>query len=126
MNAPIEIHATKLVNLATLSQNLESLAWVEHSSHGRQGARIHYLYRNEQSGQQVALVHCRPGTQAMPHRHLGHESIFVLEGSFQDDAGRYGKGELVVFPEGSHHGWTSPEGGLMYVVWGGPVTAYNG
>lgn len=116
----------RTVNLLQLPDSLDELEWEDHSSHGRQGARIHYLFRDEARGHRVALVHCRPGTHAKPHRHTGHESILVLEGGFQDDFGRYGKGDLAVFPAGSQHGWSSPQGGLMYVVWGGPVTSLAG
>lgn len=111
----------QVVRLLTLPDDLDSLEWEEHSSHGRQGARIHLLYQCPEKGQKVALVHCRPGTTAKSHRHEGHESIYVIQGSFQDDFGIYSAGDLVVYPDGSEHGWCSPEGGVMYVVWGAPV-----
>ena len=72
----------RTVNLLQLPDSLDELEWEDHSSHGRQGARIHYLFRDEARGHRVALVHCRPGTHAKPHRHAGHESILVLEGGF--------------------------------------------
>lgn len=117
MNAP------QVINLLRLPASLDDIEWEEHSTHGREGARIHYLLRDEETAQRVALVHCRPGTRARPHIHQAHESILVLEGGFEDNFGRYEKGDLAVFPAGSCHGWTSPHGGLMYVVWGGPVVS---
>ncbi|WP_432721109.1 cupin domain-containing protein [Jeongeupia wiesaeckerbachi] len=120
------MHLPKVVNLNALPDNLESLTWEAYSSHGREGARIHDLHRDADTGQRAALVHLQPGAQAQAHRHEDYESIYVLEGGFQDETGRYAKGDLVVYPAGSHHAWRSAEGGVMYIVWGGPVSAYSG
>ncbi|HUW00589.1 MAG TPA: cupin domain-containing protein [Gallionella sp.] len=113
------------LNLAEISTNPDSLTWEAHDSIGRKGTRIHRLFQSEKLGQQVALVHCAPGSYAQSHFHEGHESFYVLEGCFEDESGRYGKGQLVVYPPGSQHSWSCPEGALIYVVWGGPVSARN-
>lgn len=42
----------------------------------------------------------------------------MLSGRFEDDHGSYGPGDLVVYRPGSRHAWRSPEGALIYVVWG--------
>ena len=111
----------KMVDLNALVAAPEALSWVEHNSHGRQGSRIHVLFRCETSGQQVALVQSVPGAFSHEHEHQGHETILVLKGSFEDQHGLHRQGELVHYAPGTRHSWTSAEGGIMYVVWGGPV-----
>ncbi len=112
----------RTVQLHTLANDLERYEWVGHDSHGRKGAQTTVLFDDPASGQRVALVRCEPGAFSAPHRHEGHESFLILEGTFHDDSGVYGKGELLVYQPGSYHGWTCPDGGLFYAVWGGPVT----
>ena len=110
-------------NLDALIRNPDSIPWEEHRRYGRVGARIHRLYRNEETGQQVALVHCAPGATAQAHRHEGHESFLILDGGMQDEHGSYKKGDLVVYEPGTQHSWSSPEGALIYATWGGPVVS---
>jgi len=64
----------------------------------------------------TALVRWAPNTQFNPHRHLGGEEIFVLEGVFRDEFGVYPAGSWLRSPCGSQHApWTGPEGALIYV-----------
>lgn len=114
-------HAPEVVNLNNIASRLASIPWLPHDSAGRQGALIHRLYQSDSSGQQVALVRFAPGSRAPTHLHHGHESILVLDGAYQDETGCYGSGDLVVYPDGSSHSWSSPGGALLYVVWGGKV-----
>lgn len=111
----------RTLNVADLKTNRDSLHWEPHGLHGRSGAWIWRLFQCEQTGQQVAVIRCEPGSHANRHIHEGHESFLILDGRFEDESGSYGKGELVVYPPGSQHSWCSPEGALIYVVWGGPV-----
>lgn len=109
------------LSLSQLVAEPDSLSWTAHDTHGRYGSRIHVLFQCPSSGQQVALVQSKPGAYAAAHQHEGHETILVLEGSFEDQYGVHRKGELVHYPPGSQHSWHSDEGGMMYVVWGGRV-----
>ncbi len=68
--------------------------------------------------EQVALVRWQPGTVFQPHGHPGGEEIFVLEGVFADEEGRYPKGTWLRNPPGSHHHPFSEEGALIYVKTG--------
>lgn len=68
--------------------------------------------------EQVALVKWAPGTKFQPHRHWGGEEIFVLEGTFADEQGRYPQGTWLRNPPGSVHTPFSEEGCLIYVKTG--------
>lgn len=70
----------------------------------------HYLH------EQVALVQWQPGTRFNQHRHWGGEEVFVLDGCFYDEHGRYPKGSWIRSPTGSEHTpFTESEGALIYV-----------
>lgn len=114
MNSP-----PRKVSFSDISLLLATVDWQDHSSQGRQGALINYLYRCQQSGQSVALVRFQPQSSAPTHEHLGHESIFVIEGDYEDEYGRHVTGDLVVYQPGSRHSWRSETGATLYVVWGG-------
>lgn len=66
----------------------------------------------------VALVKWQPGTEFSRHTHPGGEEIFVLDGFFEDDHGRYPKGTWIRNPPGSAHTPFSRDGGLIYVKTG--------
>lgn len=51
----------------------------------------------------VALVRWEPGTRFSTHRHWGGEEIFVLDGVFEDEHGRYPKGTWLRSPHMSQH-----------------------
>ncbi|MGL4472941.1 MAG: cupin domain-containing protein [Shewanella sp.] len=64
----------------------------------------------------VALVKWAPHTQFQTHKHWGGEEIFVLEGTFYDEHGRYPKGTWLRSPHMSQHTpFTKEEGALIYV-----------
>lgn len=65
--------------------------------------------------ERVALERWAPGTQVGAHRHPGGEEILVLEGSFEDEHGRYPAGTWMRSPHGSMHAPFSDEGCLAYV-----------
>jgi putative transcriptional regulator len=44
----------------------------------------------------VALLSLRPGLTVPPHRHSGTERGLVLTGSFTDEGGRYGRGDVSI------------------------------
>ena len=66
----------------------------------------------------VALVRWAPGTQFKRHRHFGGEEIFVIEGVFEDEHGRYPAGSWLRSPHNSEHTPFSREGCLIYVKTG--------
>jgi len=66
----------------------------------------------------VALVNWDPGTVFQPHAHPGGEEIFVLDGVFEDEHGRYPKGTWLRSPPGSAHTPFSTEGCRIFVKTG--------
>ncbi len=69
-------------------------------------------------GENVALVRWAPGTRFSSHAHWGGEEIFVIEGVFQDEHGRYPAGTWIRSPHLSRHDPWSEEGCLIYVKTG--------
>ena len=63
----------------------------------------------------MALLRYQPGTAVPRHRHLGLETIVVLEGSQSDERGRYETGAVVLNPEGSEHHVCSDEGCVVLI-----------
>lgn len=53
--------------------------------------------------QHTALVRWAPGTRFNPHRHYGGEEIYVLEGVFEDEYGRYPADTWIRSPHMSAH-----------------------
>lgn len=71
---------------------------------------------HEFNGEKIALVKWAPHTQFKLHSHWGGEEIFVLEGTFYDEYGRYPKGSWTRSPHMSQHTpFTKDDGALIYV-----------
>ena len=68
--------------------------------------------------QHTALVRWAPGTQFNPHRHYGGEEIYVMEGVFEDEFGRYPVGTWIRSPHLSAHRPFSNEGCTILVKTG--------
>jgi len=66
----------------------------------------------------VALVKWQPGTKFVQHSHPGGEEILVLDGTFEDEHGRYPKGTWIRNPPGSVHTPFSAEGCKIFVKTG--------
>lgn len=73
------------------------------------------LYRSEQYPEVMHLLRLAPGT-ALPSVELtGGEELFVLDGSFADEHGRYRRHSWVRYPPKSVHAPRTPGGCLLYV-----------
>ncbi len=66
----------------------------------------------------VALVNWEPGTVFQRHSHVAGEEIFVLDGGFEDEHGRYPTGTWLRSPPGSEHTPFTAEGCRIYVKTG--------
>ena len=66
----------------------------------------------------TAMVRWAPETYFNPHRHYGGEEIFVVEGVFSDEHGRYGQGSWIRSPHLSQHKPFSVEGCVILVKTG--------
>lgn len=73
---------------------------------------------SEFGAQHTALVRWEPGTRFNPHRHYGGEEIFVVDGVFEDEHGRYPKGTWIRSPHLSQHKPFSEEGCTILVKTG--------
>jgi len=70
----------------------------------------------------TALVRWASGTYFNPHRHFGGEEIFVIDGVFEDEHGRYPKGTWLRSPHMSAHKPFSVEGCTIFVKTGHLLT----
>jgi anti-sigma factor ChrR (cupin superfamily) len=73
---------------------------------------------NEFESQHTAMVRWAPGTYFNAHRHFGGEEIFVLDGVFEDEFGRYEAGTWLRSPHVSQHKPFSKEGCTIFVKTG--------
>ncbi|WP_438978443.1 cupin domain-containing protein [Polynucleobacter sp.] len=64
------------------------------------------------------LVRWAPETYFNPHKHYGGEEIFVVEGVFEDEHGRYPAGSWIRSPHMSLHQPFSKEGCTIFVKTG--------
>jgi len=71
-----------------------------------------------QQGSGSTLVKWAPQTFFNPHRHYGGEEIFVIEGVFEDEHGRYPAGSWIRSPQMSMHKPFSKEGCTIFVKTG--------
>ena len=66
----------------------------------------------------TAMVRWAPGTYFNRHQHYGGEEIYVVEGVFSDEHGRYTEGSWIRSPHLSQHKPFSVEGCLILVKTG--------
>lgn len=70
----------------------------------------------------TAMVRWAPKTYFNPHRHYGGEEIFVVDGVFEDEHGRYPAGSWIRGPHLSAHKPYSVEGCTIFVKTGHLLT----
>jgi anti-sigma factor ChrR (cupin superfamily) len=80
-----------------------------------QGLHVMPLMRQ---GTGSTLVRWAPGTYFNPHKHYGGEEIFVVDGVFEDEHGRYPAGTWIRSPHMSLHQPFSKEGCIIFVKTG--------
>jgi putative transcriptional regulator len=82
----------------------------------RNGGRRAELLTDPPGGLRLLLVYAPPGSTLPPHRHLGSESILILDGGM-DDLGRdCGQGDWIHHPYGSCHAPRVAPSGCWYLV----------
>ena len=86
---------------ATLDQLPAADGWNWQERRG--GGRKAELVRDGPGGVRLLLVYAPPNCALPPHRHLGSESILVLDGGMDDQGRDYAQGDWVHYPEGSCH-----------------------
>ena len=69
----------------------------------------------------LALLKYAPGAGVPRHRHLGLETIMVLEGTQSDESGEYRQGDVVLNAAGSEHSVWTTDGCVVLIHWTRPV-----
>ena len=88
----------------------------------RQGVEIHWLERNASDiDPSLALLRYAPGASVPRHRHLGLETVVVLEGSQSDDNGNYGKDSVVLHAAAARPYRVFTAGCVVLIHWTRPV-----
>ncbi|MGJ8624226.1 MAG: cupin domain-containing protein [Yoonia sp.] len=84
----------------------------------REGVDVHYFKKGAPA---LAILRYAPGAKVPLHLHTGLETIFVLDGVQSDERGDYGKGALILNPEGTKHSVWSAAGCAVLIQWERPV-----
>ena len=77
------------------------------------------VLRQEPSRRLTAcLLWAKPGSRYPAHRHGGEEAVLVLQGTYRDEQGDYGPGQIARRPAGSVHSVEVPPGDdcISYIV----------
>lgn len=90
-----------------MSMDVASIPW-----HGTRtpGVAIHGLWRDPASGDTAVLVRMDPARGYPPHRHVGDEEVFVLQGGYRDRFGIHRVGQFVRNAAGTTHAPVALEG----------------
>jgi putative transcriptional regulator len=76
---------------------------------------------------EASLLRCRPGARFRLHGHRGIEAALVLAGSFADEQGNFGRGDVMIADETCHHQpIVGSEGLLCFMVSQDAVGAQGG
>lgn len=91
----------------------EALSWI--SSPNPQIRRKPLEREKEENGQVTSIVEYAPNSKFPAHIHPLGEEIFVLEGEFADENGKYPAGSYLRNPPGSSHSPFSETGCKLFV-----------
>ena len=94
---------------------LSDLPWIE----ARPGVRQKRIWEDKATERRALLARFEPGATLPPHRHVGDELIFLVEGANADESGAVATGNLNYRPNGCVHTVTTQNGATVFaVVWG--------
>ena len=94
---------------------LSELPWID----TRPGVRQKRIWEDKASERRAILARFEPGATLPPHRHIGDELIFIIEGANADEAGPVTTGNMNYRPNGCVHTVTTKNGAtVLAVVWG--------
>src|SRR3989449_6962291 len=94
---------------------LHDLPWVETGP----GVRQKRIWEDKAGERRAILAHFGPGATLPPHRHVGDELIFLIEGSNADESGVVATGNMNYRPNGCVHSVTTQNGAtVLAAVWG--------
>jgi anti-sigma factor ChrR (cupin superfamily) len=94
---------------------LSALPWIE----TRPGVRQKRIWEDKATERRTLLARFEPGATLPPHRHVGDELIFLVEGANADESGVVATGNMNYRPNGCVHTVTTENGAtVLAVVWG--------
>jgi anti-sigma factor ChrR (cupin superfamily) len=94
---------------------LHDLPWIE----ARPGVRQKRIWEDKAGERRAILARFEPGATLPPHRHVGDELIFLVEGANADESGTVATGNMNYRPNGCVHSVTTKNGAtVLAVVWG--------
>jgi anti-sigma factor ChrR (cupin superfamily) len=94
---------------------LSDLPWVD----ARPGVRQKRIWEDKAGERRAILARFEPGATLPPHRHVGDELIFLIEGANADESGIVATGNMNYRPNGCVHTVTTRNGAtVLAVVWG--------
>ena len=87
----------------------------------REGIEAHWLLKGASNEPSVAILKYQSGAKVPRHRHVGLETIMVLEGEQSDENGDYAAGTVVLNAVGSEHSVWTKYGCVVLIQWNLPV-----
>jgi anti-sigma factor ChrR (cupin superfamily) len=94
---------------------VSELPWIE----TRPGVRQKRIWEDKVTERRALLARFEPGATLPPHRHVGDELIFLVEGANADESGVVATGQMNYRPNGCVHSVTTQNGAtVLAVVWG--------
>jgi anti-sigma factor ChrR (cupin superfamily) len=101
--------------LSTQIFMLSDLPWIE----ARPGVRQKRIWEDKATERRALLARFEPGATLPPHRHVGDELIFLVEGANADESGVVATGWVNYRPNGCVHTVTTQHGAtVLAFVWG--------
>jgi anti-sigma factor ChrR (cupin superfamily) len=96
--------------------DLPAAGWVD----ALPGVRQKPYWKDGAAGRTAAFSRFEPGAALPPHRHVGDELVFVVEGTLEDESGALRPGVVGYRPNGCAHTVHSPNGAtVLGFLWGG-------
>jgi len=94
---------------------VSDLPWIE----TRPGVRQKRIWEDKATERRALLARFEPGATLPPHRHVGDELIFLIEGANADESGVVATGWVNYRPNGCVHTVTTQNGAtVLAFVWG--------
>jgi anti-sigma factor ChrR (cupin superfamily) len=94
---------------------VSDLPWID----ARPGVRQKRIWEDKAGERRALLARFEPGATLPPHRHVGDELIFLIEGANADESGLVATGNMNYRPNGCVHSVTTQHGAtVLAVVWG--------
>src|SRR3989442_1467076 len=98
--------------------SISDLPWEERQA----GVKRKLLWEDpatQRRAMMFSMNRSEPSAQRLPHRHLGDELVFLIEGANADESGVVATGNMNYRPNGCVHSVTTQHGAtVLAVVWG--------